>query len=500
MVKRLPAGVPAHYSEPLLQRVLQDARYTGAHPHPRLLSLRAVSWEPGRPLCLLMPLPILAGTSLYDRLHRLDPEETPLTGVERSEIALDVATALAHLHGQPRPVVHKDVKSKLVLLDSEQGAKLADLVTALCVTPQDPERCATCVPGELLTVGYIDPEVLQTYAMTTRADVYAFGVLLMELLTSQKPLELSRVPPSLTLRVAKHVQGGSDGRELADPGAKWDPDAADKVLRLATRCVQQDLLSQGAHHDGRPAMEAVRDELALIAKLSEERARAAAELEEAAEEEGEGGEGGGEAAKAAAAIAPILRSGAAFGSDEWVLEELIYDNSSYLLDRKDNYVYTNPEDSDTWPELLGRFVNNRVERLTPPPEPFTSLAAYQKVSNMNLKDVFAHFDADGSGSLDRDEIQELLEKILPRVTPRQVRYFQVMIDVEQTNSITYLKLVAVVKEMKEVASNVRSLAEEALARIREALLETTPPMRSIFNENDIGSKGALDMVRRGGKE
>ncbi|MCL7049571.1 hypothetical protein MKW94_028037, partial [Papaver nudicaule] len=110
---------------------------------------------------------------------------------QRLEISIDVAHALAYLHLYAEdPIIHRDVKSSNILLTDNLRAKVADFGFARA-GPTDVERThiSTKVKG---TAGYLDPEYLRTYQLTTKSDVFSFGILLIEILTGRRPVEMRR--------------------------------------------------------------------------------------------------------------------------------------------------------------------------------------------------------------------------------------------------------------------------------------------------------------------
>ncbi|XVF34578.1 hypothetical protein REPUB_Repub18cG0070600 [Reevesia pubescens] len=110
---------------------------------------------------------------------------------QRLEIAIDVAHGLTYLHlYAEKQIIHRDVKSSNILLTESMRAKVADFGFAR-IGPMDSDQThiSTKVKG---TVGYLDPEYMKTYQLTTKSDVYSFGILLIEILTSRRPVELRR--------------------------------------------------------------------------------------------------------------------------------------------------------------------------------------------------------------------------------------------------------------------------------------------------------------------
>ncbi|KAH7681636.1 Non-specific serine/threonine protein kinase protein [Dioscorea alata] len=130
--------------------------------------------------------------TLSDHLH--NPSEKghkPLPWHTRVEIAIDVAKGLEYIHSHVKPFcVHRDVKTSNILLDSNYRAKISDfgLVKLLEQSAEDGASASKIVG----TFGYLSPEYVRDGCISPKCDVYAFGVVLMELITGQQAL--SKLP------------------------------------------------------------------------------------------------------------------------------------------------------------------------------------------------------------------------------------------------------------------------------------------------------------------
>ncbi|PON37439.1 LysM receptor kinase [Parasponia andersonii] len=108
-----------------------------------------------------------------------------LTWTQKIQIALDVATGLQYLHSfTTPPCVHMDIKSSNILLDSNLRAKIANF--GLAKLAQAPEGRFSSTKWIVGTVSYKSPEYLESRLVSTKLDVYAFGVLLLEMLTGKE--------------------------------------------------------------------------------------------------------------------------------------------------------------------------------------------------------------------------------------------------------------------------------------------------------------------------
>ncbi|KAG9153595.1 hypothetical protein Leryth_008532, partial [Lithospermum erythrorhizon] len=127
---------------------------------------------------------LMENGSLDSQLHGTS-HGAALTWHIRMKIALDAARGLEYLHEHCNPpVIHRDLKSSNILLDSNLNAKLSDFGLAIQDGLQN--RNNIKLSG---TLGYVAPEYLLDGKLTDKSDVYAFGVVLLELLLGRRPVE-----------------------------------------------------------------------------------------------------------------------------------------------------------------------------------------------------------------------------------------------------------------------------------------------------------------------
>ncbi|OAY39111.1 hypothetical protein MANES_10G068500v8 [Manihot esculenta] len=106
--------------------------------------------------------------------------------VQRLNILADVAVAVEYLHhNYSRPVVHCDIKPSNVLLDENMVAHLGDFGISKLLG----ESISMTQTKTLATIGYMAPEYGSQGIVSTRGDIYSFGIMMMEILTSKKPTD-----------------------------------------------------------------------------------------------------------------------------------------------------------------------------------------------------------------------------------------------------------------------------------------------------------------------
>jgi serine/threonine protein kinase len=147
----------------------------------------------------------------------------------RLHIALDLARGLQYIHQHTWPsVVHKDIKSSNVLLDARMRAKIANF--GLAKTGHN--AVTTHIVG---THGYVAPEYLANGLVTTKMDVFAYGVVLLELLSGR---EATGDGGELLLDHAEERLEGWIDPVLA--GQSCPPGSVATVLSVARACLQRD--------------------------------------------------------------------------------------------------------------------------------------------------------------------------------------------------------------------------------------------------------------------
>ena len=209
------------------RRFEREARTLATLSHPHICPIYDVGREEDRDYLVME---FLDGETLARRLAR---GPLPIEEALRYAIAIAEALAAAHAHG----IVHRDLKPGNVMLTAA-GVKLVDFGIAR-TAPAASGATATVLTVEGSVVGtyeYMAPEQLQGLAADPRADLFAFGVVLHEMLTGQSPFARSatnrRVPAPLE-RFIEHCLA-------KQPEARWSS-AQDAALFL------RDVADQSTH-------------------------------------------------------------------------------------------------------------------------------------------------------------------------------------------------------------------------------------------------------------
>ncbi|KAK3205609.1 hypothetical protein Dsin_019655 [Dipteronia sinensis] len=155
--------------------------------HRHLVSLLGHSVEGNERLLVYEYMPHGALSRHLFHWKRLELE--PLTLMQRLIIALDVARGMEYLHSLAlQTFIHRDLKSSNILLDDYFRAKVSDF-GLVKLAPNGEKSVATKLAG---TFGYLAPEYAVMGKITTKVDVFSYGVVLMELLTGMTALAEER--------------------------------------------------------------------------------------------------------------------------------------------------------------------------------------------------------------------------------------------------------------------------------------------------------------------
>ncbi|XP_019171785.1 PREDICTED: serine/threonine-protein kinase-like protein At5g23170 [Ipomoea nil] len=218
-------------------------------PCPYVVKLLGTSRDSAAENGVVLVMEHLPNGTLHDALHA--PSATPPAWLRRARIAIRVAKALRFLHGRSPPVVHRDVKSANILFDASWDAKLADF--GLAIGDVDDESLLSRPAG---TIGYLDPCYTVPSNLSTKNDVFSFGVVLLEMISCRKVIDVTRSPASI-VEWASHLIRHGRPLDICDKRVHvpWYMEhTIRQILGVASRCVSPEL-------ENRPSMEEIVTEL-----------------------------------------------------------------------------------------------------------------------------------------------------------------------------------------------------------------------------------------------
>jgi len=215
-VKALNPDVVARHPE-AIERFVREGEALRQLNHPNIVSMVAAVEEEGR---YYLIMEYVEGGSLEDWLEA----QRGLPCLRAVEIGLDLADALARAHRLG--ILHRDLKPGNVLLAEDGTPRLTDFGLAHLV---DSPRLTQA--GVLMgTVDYLSPEVCQGQALDERTDIWAFGVLLYEMLSGELPFGGSTLTAKLTAILTQPIPDLASLR----------PDAPDALIDLVYRMLEKD--------------------------------------------------------------------------------------------------------------------------------------------------------------------------------------------------------------------------------------------------------------------
>lgn len=223
--------------------------------HRNLVTLYGFTSKHSRELLLVYEY--IPNGTVADHLNGDGAKDGFLPWPVRMNIAVETASALAYLHASD--IIHRDVKTTNILLDSNYCVKVADFGLSRFF-PNDATHVSTAPQG---TAGYVDPQYYECYQLTDKSDVYSFGVVLVELISSMPAVDITRRRNEINLAnlAINRIQRCAFD-ELIDPSLGFKSDAqvtrmTTSVAELAFQCLQLDT-------DLRPKMDEVLETLKHI--------------------------------------------------------------------------------------------------------------------------------------------------------------------------------------------------------------------------------------------
>ncbi|XP_056850356.1 putative U-box domain-containing protein 53 isoform X2 [Raphanus sativus] len=196
--------------------------------HPHLVLLLGACPEQGA-----LVYQYMENGSLEDGLFQVNNSQ-PIPWSVRFRIAWEVASALVFLHkSKPTPIIHRDLKPANILLDHNFVSKIGDvgLSTMIKVDPLLTQFTMYKQTSPVGTLCYIDPEYQRTGRLSPKSDVYAFGIIILQLLTALPAI-------ALTYKVETAMDNNELIKILDKKAGDWPMDETRTLAALALSCTE----------------------------------------------------------------------------------------------------------------------------------------------------------------------------------------------------------------------------------------------------------------------
>ncbi|MFI5272388.1 MAG: serine/threonine-protein kinase [Ktedonobacterales bacterium] len=213
-IKLLP---PYYASDPaFIERFKLEARAMARLSHPNIVTVHDAGEENGR---LFIVMEYVGGGTLRDHMV------APMSLRDITRIVHEIAGALAYAHAQG--IVHRDVKPVNVLMDTTGRSVLSDFGIAKVLATS---AVLTHDGAGVGTPEYMSPEQWRGGAEDARADIYAFGVMLYEMLTGRTPF----VADNYTALAHSHIY------EMVPPPSSFNPRISPAVQSVILKALEKD--------------------------------------------------------------------------------------------------------------------------------------------------------------------------------------------------------------------------------------------------------------------
>ncbi|KAK0604662.1 hypothetical protein LWI29_017968 [Acer saccharum] len=230
-----------------------EVNILGRRYHPNLIELLGYSWEDEK---LVLVYEFMQKGSLENHLFQSDVFK-PLSWDIRLRIAIGAARGLVFLHSLEKQIIYRDFKSSAILLDANYNPKLSDFGLAKLGPSGDKTHVTTRMMG---TEGYVAPEYFESGHLNAKSDVYSFGIVLLELLTGLRAVDLRRTNDNLVEWLKPMLSQLKTLMDVRMVG-QYSLGAACNATQLTLKCLE-------VNHKDRPSMKDVLEELVQIEAMA----------------------------------------------------------------------------------------------------------------------------------------------------------------------------------------------------------------------------------------
>lgn len=213
-----------------IEKFAREIQLHATLQHPNIVPFLGVAWNSFQNLVMIMEYK--SGGDLLRALRRNGKQWT--WAIEKFRVAFGIVKALAYLHGLHKPVIHRDIKSRNILVDERSLEPLLCDFGASCSVENLSVDFVTTDPAG--TILWSAPEVIKAQDYSEKADVYSFGVVLTELDTCKLPYKEEKD------RTGRQVQAIRIARMVVDDQIKpaLTPECPDFIRRIAQACLHHD--------------------------------------------------------------------------------------------------------------------------------------------------------------------------------------------------------------------------------------------------------------------
>ncbi|KAI4377450.1 hypothetical protein MLD38_015073 [Melastoma candidum] len=207
------------------EEFLREVEVLSQLHHPHIVLLLGACPENG---CLVYEYMERGSLEDYIYLHH---GKSSLAWTVRFRIIFEIACGLSFLHNsKPLPIVHRDLKPGNILLGRNYVAKVSDVGLAKLISDVIPDSVTEYRDSILAgTIFYMDPEYQRTGTIRPKSDLYAFGVIILQLLSC-------RHPNGLLLKFEEAIENGSFASILDSSVKDWPVREAEELAHLALNC------------------------------------------------------------------------------------------------------------------------------------------------------------------------------------------------------------------------------------------------------------------------